>query len=476
MAEANGLANSNRISFAILSTVIAGAPFPFGSTSHVAIAFWCGVLGVGLLFASPRDLNRGHLALLAGIAIIIAGFGFVLHEQLSDTPWFATPHPIWEQASAALGVAIKPSVSIVRYEPFYALGAPLACVLALVCGLVVATDRDHARIALHVFAWSGGVYAAYGIASLLLDPTLLLWREKTAYVGNLTGTFINRNTAAAYFGSCSTVWLLLLLQRIRERLPKGAVNWAKVPEQIVTDTHRDILIRFSMFFVCLAAMFMTSSRAGVTVSLLAMVMAFVVFFRHDLPRGKGLFVVLVAGGSVALILLEFLGGNVGARFDVNGLADLGRVEAYRSTLRMIADRPWFGIGLGDFAWGFPPYRSAAISMWGVWDRAHDTPLELAAEMGIPLAALVAVGWMAAFGVLVRGVVGGRRRAVIPLAALSVSLIALLHSLVDFSLQIPGYAIVVFSVLGVGLGQSLGQSLQSHRDVPKRPDPIDAHDA
>lgn len=398
---------------------------------------------------------------LAGIGVIIAAYGFVLHEQLSDTPWIATPHPIWAQASEALGVPITPSVSIVRGEPFYALGAPLACLLALILGLLVATNRDNARYTLHVMAWSGAAYAIYGIFSLLLDPTTLLWREKTAYVGSLTATFINRNTAATYFGSCSVVWLLLLLQRIRERLPKGPIVWKKVPAQIVTDTHRDILVRFALFFVCLAAMFMTGSRAGVLVSLLLMTTAFVVFFRHDLPRGKNLVVAIVGAGCIALVLLQFMGGNVSARFDVQGLADEGRIAAYRSTLRMIADRPWFGTGLGTFAWAFPPYRSAAISMYGVWDRAHSTPLELAAEMGIPLMAVVTMGWLVALGILVHGVRSGRRRAVIPLAALVMSLIALLHSAVDFSLQIPGYAIVVFALLGIGLAESL----QGHEAVP-----------
>lgn len=465
MAANTSLTAPNRISAYILAAVVACAPLPFGSTSHSAIAFWCGVLGIGLLFASPRDLTKGYYVVLAGVGVIAAAYALVLHEQLSETPWIATPHPIWAKASAALDMPIKPLVTIVRDEPFYALGAPLACVLALLCGLIVATDRDHAKLVLQVLVWSGGIFAAYGIVSLLVDPTILLWREKTAYVGNLTGTFINRNTAATYFGSCSTLWLLLLLQRVRERLPKGSIAWKKVPQQILTDTHPDILIRFALFFVCLTAMFMTSSRAGVTISLLGMVGAFIVFFRHELPRGKGLFIAIAAAGTIALILLEFLGGNVGARFDAQGLADVGRIEAYRSTLRMIADRPWFGTGLGTFAWAFPPYRSTAISMYGVWDRAHDTPLELAAEMGVPLTVLVAVGWLAILVILWRGVISGRRRDIIPLGALIVSLIALLHSLVDFSLQIPGYAIVVFALVGVGLAQSL-----QSREIVRRPSP------
>ena len=130
------------------------------------------------------------------------------------------------------------------------------------------------------------------------------------------------------------------------------------------------------------------------------------------------------------------------------------METYRSTLRMIGDHPWFGTGLGTFAWSFPAYRSPAISVWGVWDRAHSTPLELAAELGIPFTGLVVVGWIVVLAVLIRGTVRSAAAIVIvPIAALSIALLALLHSLIDFSLQIPGYAIVVFALVGAGLAQS-----------------------
>ena len=119
----------------ILFAVIAGAPFPFGSDNPTAIAFWCIILGLAALAASlsTNQLRTGHLALLGGIALIVMFYIFVLHEQLADHPWAATPHPLWAQASKALGVPLKPSVSITRGEPFFALGAPLAAILALIC-------------------------------------------------------------------------------------------------------------------------------------------------------------------------------------------------------------------------------------------------------------------------------------------------------------------------------------------------------
>jgi O-antigen ligase len=93
-------------------------------------------------------------------------------------------------------------------------------------------------------------------------------------------------------------------------------------------------------------------------------------------------------------------------------------------------------------------------MQGVWDIAHNTHLEFASEMGIPLTVAMSIAWIAAVIILLRGLQGRRRDAFAPLSALVVSLIALLHSSIDFSLQIAGYSIVVFALLGVGLAQSL----------------------
>ncbi len=454
MAGHATVSRSNRFATAILFITITGAPLPFGSRDDITVAVWCFLLGLGLVLASTQQLRTGHYVLLAGVTFVIACYGFVLHEQLAEHPWVAKPNPIWAKTSELLGRPIPPSVSIIRGEPFYALGAPLANVLALVLGLVVGADQKTANRALSVMAWAGACYAVYGIGVVLLDPTALLWREKIYNIDSVTATFINRNTAAAYFGSCAVAWLVILMQSVRRRLPAGPIAWAKVPEQVAAKASggTQIVSRFCMFFLCSAAMFMTGSRGGVLLSLFAMVVAFVVFFRRDLPRVASIGLALVGAGAVALVLLQFLGGNVEARIDAEGLVEQGRLAAYLSTLRIIADYQWFGTGLGTFISAFPAYRSGNISISGVWNVAHSTPLELA-EVGIPLALVIAAGWLVALLVLARGTRRSRRETVVPLAALAVSLIALLHSSIDFSLQVAGYAIVVFALVGVGLAQS-----------------------
>ena len=184
--------SSNRISSYILFVTVAAAPFPFGSTDPAAIAFWCIALGLGVIAASPRGLRREHLPLLGLAAIVILAYAFVLHEQLAVRPWIASPHPLWREAAEALGIPIAPSVSIARNQPFFALGAPLANMLAVICSFIVCIDRDRARQLFLVVAWSGVAYAVYGIAAYLIDPTHILWREKVA-----TATCSRRHSSTA---------------------------------------------------------------------------------------------------------------------------------------------------------------------------------------------------------------------------------------------------------------------------------------
>jgi len=448
---------ATRISSYILFIVVAAAPFPFGSTDPAAVAFWCIVLGLGIVTVPFRGIRWEHLPLLGLAMIVILAYAFVLHEQLAARPWVASPHSVWHEASEALGISLAPSVSIARNQPFFSLGAPLANMLALMFSFVVCVDRYRARQLFLVIAWSGVAYAIYGMAAYLIDPTHVLWREKIAYRNVLTSTFINRNTAAVYFGSCGILWLLLLSEQARSHVPPGPIYWRGLLHRVFTETPRPVVLSFIMLFVCLAAMLMTNSRAGIVLSLLSLVIAFATFFYRDISGRGGIAVVLMIGGLVVLLLLQVLGGNVSGRFAVQGLSDEGRFETYRSTLRLIADHPWFGTGLGTFMWSFPAYRSANISMWGVWDRAHSTPLELASDLGLPLTALIVLAWIIVLGVLIRGVLIRRRDLIVPVGALAVALLSLAHSAIDFSLQIPGYSIVVFSMVGAGLAQSFSSN-------------------
>lgn len=200
-------------------------------------------------------------------------------------------------------------------------------------------------------------------------------------------------------------------------------------------------------------MLLSGSRAGTASTFVALLIIFVITFRGTLSRQTRRWLAFGGTGFVVFMIYQVFETGVGERLQSEGAAGGGRANGFFSVLHMISEFPWLGTGLGTFRWGFPAYRSEG-SGWGVWDKAHNVILEIAAEGGLVLAGLVLLAWVAAIGTLIFSVIQNRRPAPLVLAALGVSTVASLHSLVDFSMQIPGYAVTVAAVLGSGLAQAL----------------------
>lgn len=444
---------ARQIASVLLFAVVVAAPICFGSTDATITAVWCVALGAVLLIVPLRDAAPRHLAIfLAVTAVTVAGYAFVLHEQTGE-PWIAAPDPLWAEAARLLEHPVAGSPAIASHQPWLSLGNTLACLSALICGFALGADRDTARRLLRVIAFSGAALAIYGIAAHALDPTHILWREKLAYRDVLTATFVNRNTAAVYFGSCAIVWFIFFSERIREWRGLN-LRWPAILGDFFHRLDGKTTFYFAGLFVCLAAVFMTASRAGTAFSLLGLVVAGIALFRTSLSRSGRTMIGLALLAFIGLTLLQIMGAGVLGRFDLEGLAEGGRVQTYAATLRMIGDHPWFGVGLGNFVWSYPSYRGDDISMWGVWDRAHSTPLELAAELGLPLTLLICLDWLVILALLGRGLFQSQRIPSTTLAAFCTALIAVLHSAMDFSLQVPGFSILVFALVGAGIAQSL----------------------
>lgn len=64
-----------------------------------------------------------------------------------------------------------------------------------------------------------------------------------------------------------------------------------------------------------------------------------------------------------------------------------RFGIWRDTLALVAQHPWLGVGFGEFnfAWSLTPFPQRPVAFF---DHSHNLPLQLAVELGLPLALLV----------------------------------------------------------------------------------------
>ena len=131
----------------------------------------------------------------------------------------------------------------------------------------------------------------------------------------------------------------------------------------------------------LATLVATGSRTGMISLLLIVVVALLRSQRVRAWRLKGWLALLLA----TLPLLWFA-ESIFTRNTANAAMTL-RFALWRDTLEVISHHPWFGVGWGqfNFAWTLTPLPHRAGD---VFDHVHSLPLHLAAELGLPIAALV----------------------------------------------------------------------------------------
>jgi O-antigen ligase len=122
----------------------------------------------------------------------------------------------------------------------------------------------------------------------------------------------------------------------------------------------------------------------------------------------------------------------------------------------IKDNPWFGTGFGTFEQVFPVYRDPECGLSGLWDRAHNVFLEGSLGLGLPFAVVVLFGLVYLLSIFLIGYRTRQRFQIVPVAGMGILLLVVLHSMVDFSIQIPGVAAYVAAALGAAVSISLAR--------------------
>jgi O-antigen ligase len=210
------------------------------------------------------------------------------------------------------------------------------------------------------------------------------------------------------------------------------------------------LARSGAALTCFFALLLTGSRGGLICTCFGLLVAITLMVAN---RQKPRFRHMVGWGAAALAVTVVLLSRMG-RIGSQGLFHDGRWSVYGFCAEAIRQRPMLGAGFGTFEDLFPSLRADSFYSWGVWDYAHSTILEIAVEMGIPVAAMVVIAALASLFILARAALRSESRSRRPLAAITgIAVLSYLHSMIDFSLQIPGYLVLFGILLGCGLARA-----------------------
>lgn len=207
-------------------------------------------------------------------------------------------------------------------------------------------------------------------------------------------------------------------------------------------TRRDIAVASLFVLLMTLALVTTQSRGGMIFSAFAMIV-----FLLTLRRAGGITVpkvailALAAGGSLLVVNIlskGWLAGNLSGLVDnVTQLKSLtDRLSLYESSLRILGDHFWGGIGLGTFYFTYPAYRDPIDFSDGFF--THMDPLQYGLEMGI---AAPVIFYAVLVAILLRTIRAMRalprdsRLRVEIMAAFCAMLCVTIHTHIDFHLYI-----------------------------------------
>jgi O-antigen ligase len=340
-------------------------------------------------------------------------------------------HRLSVEPSATLGM-------IVRYATYG---------LLFVLVLQTAANPHRARTLTRAVFWIALLHSAAAILMLLKFGDTLLYLPKWAYQGVATGFFVNRNSFATFAAFGIAAGTVLALDGF---LPARQGGVARAGARI--EVTRNLLVHGVGIAILATAVALSASRMGAVVSALGATTAFVLAFLRPSGRRGGIAIGLLVLLAVAALVIVLWGGRLAERigsFETN--AD-ERLLLYRQVIDMIVARPWTGYGGGTFASAFPLFHHLPLSADVSWNAAHNLYLELFTDLGfVAVAPLLAVLLLVAR--CARAVVDPRADWIAPAAALSMTVIAAVHSLVDFSLQIEANVLIYVTILGAGTAQA-----------------------
>jgi hypothetical protein len=229
---------------------------------------------------------------------------------------------------------------------------------------------------------------------------------------------------------------------------------------------------WALFVLMCFAVVLTASRTGVLgVGLLA------VWGLFDRQLARPTRLMLLAAPLLYLLAWAGLSGWASASSHAFGgqarlaEADLSgsRFGIWADTWALIKQQPWAGVGFGEFnlAWTLTPFPGRPTAFF---DHTHNLPLQLAVELGLPLAAVVLALLAAALWRVWR--LGSPRHDADAAAAVSVRsagmmlLLIALHSQLEYPLWYAYFLLPTAWLLGYGLGRPVPQL--AARNVPAAP--------
>jgi O-antigen ligase len=325
---------------------------------------------------------------------------------------------------------------------------------ALLCFLAGQTliRGSQARSLAKIFSWYGAALATFALIYGVSSNGKLYWWRLPRNGGWVYGPYVNHNHYAGLMELLVPIPLVLALTRLASSKTRAAAAAAAA--------------------VMVGTIFLSGSRGGMLaiVTELVILAVFLVKQKRGLltPVGIGLFLSIVVA-----LLLWIGGGELGRRiaavgFSHSEISSDTRLNIDRDGLRMFLKKPVLGWGLGTFPVVYPQFRTFYTNFF--INEAHNDYLQLLVEMGL-LGFVTMVWFLLTLYTRALKKIGnwtGEINGATTLACMLGLSGILVHSAVDFNLQIPANAALFYVLCTIAAAEPFAQPARKRRVVRSKP--------
>ena len=458
----------NRLFYALLALLV-WLPLPLGSNRPWAEAIfeiWVALLSLLWLMGFQRNRVTAGEAFNGARTVLWLLAGWLVYVMLQLIPLPALVRQVLSPESLAIYRLADETgwapLSLHPYATFLFWLKSVAYVLLFALTLLLVSNKHRLVMLGYTLVFSAVLQAFYGSMMTLSGLEYGFFMKKAAYVGFATGTFVNRNHLAGYLEMASAIGIGLLMATTSTR--DRVRSWRQRLRNLANLMLSQKLLLRLMLAMMVIALVLTRSRMGNTGFFSSMLVAGLItlaVFRSQAKSVRQMFqrsdtrsaVILITSLMVIDLFL------VGAFFGVEKLADrmaqtslehdAGRVEVSINTLNLLKDYPLVGAGAGSFHLVYSRYRGDGIAQY--YDHAHQDYLEIMADVGVVGIGLLGLVVMSSFWAALKALYYRRDRLMRGMAFASIMGITalLIHSTVDFNLQIPANAATFMVVLALG---------------------------
>ncbi len=458
-----------------------GAPYPW---AYIPLAAGCAVTGLAAWWitrdphAMVPDQRRvlvalGAVALCIGLQLVplppsICNAVSPASQQVlaqTDISYAAAATAV--EAGTATGLPTRPlSIDPAATRRALMLFLPFTLLL---WGLVRLCNRYGVRRLVSWILVLGVLVALIGIVQKAVlgdDPyegmKIYGFWTPTGRLSKPFGPFVNKNHYAGWMVMAVSVVLGYVLAQAEIGLRHLRPEWRARLLWLSSPEGGRLQLATGAVVVMGVALTVTLSRSGIACFAAAMVVALLVAVRHQASFGARV-AVLVFIGALLVLPLRWANANLAARFSpaVDESIQLRR-GIWGDTLRIVRDFPLTGTGLDTLARAMRVYQTVHPDQ--NVREAHNDYLQLAAEGGV-LVAVPAVTALLLLAAAIRRRFGEdgpdqatswiRFGAVTGLGAIA------LQSAVEFSLQMPGNAVLFVVLCALALHSPPRHAARSH---------------